>query len=444
MNETWLQYLPTTLRDKVADRRALHTIISSTAWLFADNILKMVVGLLVGIWVTRYLGPEKLGLLSYAIALVTLFSSIAMLGLDGIVVRNIVTTPDRRDEILGSAFALKLASGLTATVLVLAATMALRPADNQTLLLVAITAIGLILQPFSTIDLWFQSQVKSKFSVWVRITTCLLIAVAKIPLVIYHAPLTAFAWAGAADVLLGSIGLVLAYRHSALRITAWRCSMPMVRELFRDGVPLMLTDIVIYAYLRIDKIILGEISGDTELGIYAIAAMLAEAFYFIPMAIATALFPAVVAARESGEDIFHDRLQKYYNLMALLGYAVAVPVTLLACWLIPLMYGQAFAKAGPMLIGLTWAGLFYNLTIVRGQYLTAINWTRLHFVMDFLGCVANVSLNVILIPNFGGMGAVIATLISYWLTTHGLCFFYKPLRRSGMMMTRAMLYPKIW
>jgi O-antigen/teichoic acid export membrane protein len=196
--------------------------------------------------------------------------------------------------------------------------------------------------------------------------------------------------------------------------------------------------------MRIDKIILGEISGDRELGVYAIAAMLAEAFYFIPMAVATALFPAVIAARESGDDFFHERLQKYYNLMVLLGYAVAVPTTLLAGWLIPLMYGQPFAKAGPMLIGLVWAGLFYNLTIVRGQYLTAMNWTRLHFVMDFLGCVANISLNFILIPRYGGMGAVIATIISYWLATHGLCFFYKPLHKTGIMMTRAIFYPKIW
>ena len=444
MSQTWIQYLPTAIREKIEGSQNRQNIIFSTAWLFADNILKMAVGLLIGIWVTRYLGPERFGLLSYAVALVTLFSSVALLGLDGIVVRNIVKEPFRRNEILGSAFVLKLIGGVTAAVLALAAVIVLRPADKQTLFLVGITSLGLIFQAFGTIDLWFQSQVKSKYCVYARITSCLIISAVKIPLVIFHAPLAAFAWAASADVLLGSIGLILAYRYSSLRISEWRTTVPMASELFRASWPLMLTDVVIFAYMRIDKIIVGEISGDRELGIYAIAAMLAEAFYFIPMALATALFPAVVEARKIGDDFFHDRLQKYYNLMALLAYAVAIPMTFVAGWLVPYIYGEPFAKAGPMLIGLVWAGLFYNLTIVRGQYLTAMNWTRLHFVMDFIGCVANISLNFILIPRFGGMGAVIATIISYWLATHGLCFFYKPLLKTGIMMTRAIFYPKIW
>jgi len=146
MSNAWTRYLPALIRDKVEGRPHLQQAISNTGWLFADNILRMGVGLLVTIWVTRYLGPEQFGALSYATAFVLIFSSIAQLGLDGIVVRNIVRTPTSRDEVLGSAFVLKLAGGSASLILTLTAIAVLRPADHLTRLLVTIISIGLVFQ----------------------------------------------------------------------------------------------------------------------------------------------------------------------------------------------------------------------------------------------------------------------------------------------------------
>ena len=72
----------------------------------------MLAGLLVGIWVARYLGPAQFGLFSYAVAFAALFSSIAKLGLDSIMVRDLVREPAQRDIYMGTAFWLKLAGSL--------------------------------------------------------------------------------------------------------------------------------------------------------------------------------------------------------------------------------------------------------------------------------------------------------------------------------------------
>jgi O-antigen/teichoic acid export membrane protein len=82
--------------------------------------------------------------------------------------------------------------------------------------------------------------------------------------------------------------------------------------------------------------------------------------------------------------------------------------------------------------------------VARSQFLTTMNWTRLHFITDLMGAVLNVALNFILIPRYGGMGAVIASIVSYWFVAHGSCFLYKPLFRTGFMISRAIVYPKIW
>lgn len=444
MNQTWTRYLPAFIRERVDGRHALQLAIGNTGWLFADNILRLGVGLLVSVWVTRYLGPEQFGSLSFATAFVFVFSSLASLGLDWIVVRNIVRDPTRRDETLGSAFLLKLLGGVVTFGLTLAAIALLRPTDQMIRLLVGIIAAGTIFQAFGTIGFHFQSQVQSRYAVYAKSSSYLFISAAKVVLILLHAPLVAFAWAGAIEIVLGAVGLVVAYRISNHHLRNWRATRAMAEELLRDSWPLLLTDIVMLAYMRLDQIMLGEMAGSAEVGIYSVAVLLADAWCFIPMAVTSSVFPSVVEARERDTELFHQRLQKYYNLMAFLGYAVAIPVTLVAGWVVTFLYGSAYHAAGSMLTGLIWAGLFINLTIARSSFLTAMNWTRLHFITDFLGLVCNVALNLVLIPRLGGMGAVIASVAAYWFVAHGSCFLFKPLFRTGFMLTRAMLYPKIW
>jgi len=444
MNAWWTKYLPLIVREWLEGRHDLQKTIGNTGWLFAEKILRLGVGLLVNIWMTRYLGPEQFGLLSFATAFVFVFSSVATIGLDWVVVRNIVRDSSCRDETLGTAFILKLAGGAITFGLTIAAIFIIRPTDHLSRLLVAIIAIGIVFQAFGTINFWFQSQVQSKYNVFVKSVSFLFIAAVKIVLIQSQASLVAFAWAGLADIVLGSVGLVAAYRVHGHYIKNWRATQTMAKVLLRDCWPLMLTDIVMLTYMRIDQVMLGEIAGNTEVGIYSVAVLLAETCYFIPMAVTSSLFPNIVEARESGEEIFHDRLQKYYNLMAFLGYAIALPVTLMANWVVPLLFGVAYTKAGPMLTGLIWAGLFINLSVARSSYLTVMNWTRIHFITDFIGCVLNVGLNLFLIPRFGGMGAVMASFIAYWFVAHGSCFLFKPLFRTGTMLTKAILYPKIW
>ncbi|MFV9985016.1 MAG: oligosaccharide flippase family protein [Francisella endosymbiont of Hyalomma asiaticum] len=62
----------------------------NTGWLFIANISRMLASLLVGIWVTRYLGPKEFGIFNYASSFVALFSVLTTLGLDGVVVRELV------------------------------------------------------------------------------------------------------------------------------------------------------------------------------------------------------------------------------------------------------------------------------------------------------------------------------------------------------------------
>jgi len=158
MNQTWIKFLPAFIRKRLDKRLNLQKVITNAGWLFADRIFRMGVGLFVGVWVARYLGPEQYGILNYAIAFVALFSVLSTLGLDNIVVRELVKHPERQNEILGSAFLLKLTGGVSAFAVVVTISALLKPEDTLTRLVIAILGLGLIVQSFNTIDLWFRSR----------------------------------------------------------------------------------------------------------------------------------------------------------------------------------------------------------------------------------------------------------------------------------------------
>ncbi|ADH85085.1 flippase [Desulfurivibrio alkaliphilus] len=444
MNKFWTRFLPTFIKRQVEGRAYLQNVVGNTGWQFGDHLVRMTVGLVVGIWLARYLGPEQFGLFSYALALVGLFAALGSLGLDDIMVREIVRRPEARNEILGTSLLLRLFGGAVSLLAALGTVMVLRPDDDLSHWLVGIIAAGALFQAFHVIEFWFHSQVQAKYAVLARNSAFLFCSLLKIGLIVAGAQLIYFAWVALLEVMLGAAGLIIAYTLKSGSLRQWQARLKKAKKLLYDSWPLMLAGLVVMVYLRIDQVMLGEMAGHQEVGIYSVAVRMAEVWLFIPTALYWSVFPAIVEARATSEELFYERLQKFYNLTALTMYAVAVPVALLAHWLVPLLFGADYASGGLLLAVLIWANVFAGLEMARSSFLTVMNWTRIYLVTVTLGCLLNVGLNYWLIPIYGGMGAVIASLAAYWFAAHGSCFLFKPLHRTGGMLTRALFYPKIW
>jgi len=231
---------------------------------------------------------------------------------------------------------------------------------------------------------------------------------------------------------------------AGLSIKAWRFKAATAVRLLKDSWPMFFSMVMTVIYLRIDQVMLGDMAGSVELGFYSVAVRLTEIWMFIPIAVCSSVYPAVVEAATISEELFYSHLQKLYNLMALIAYLIAVPVMFASGWLIEILYGAAYSKAGSLLAILIWSLLFTNLGGAREVFLLSKNWTRTYLGCMMAGGVVNIGLNYLLIPVYGAMGAVIATCFSYWLAVHGICFIIKPLRKTGWMMTRAIIYPKAW
>lgn len=418
---------------------SLRKIIGNTAWLFADKILRLVLGLLVGVWVARYLGPEQFGIYNYAIAFVSFFSTFASLGLDGIVVRDIVREPSCKNETLGTAFALKFTGGIATLLLTVGTISLVRPDDNLTHWLVAIVAAGTIFKAFETIDFWFQSQVQSKYTVYAKTTAYLLINGVKIVLLQMQAPLIAFALAASAEIALSEVALVVAYLVNGHNLRAWQCSLLRAKKLLKDSWPLILSAMVIMIYMRIDQLMLGMMIGDKAVGVYSAAVRISEMWYFVPGVIVRSILPSIVEAKAISENLYYNRLQKVLNLMTIIAYAVAIPVTFLGSQFVTLIYGEKYVEAGPVLAIHIWTGLFVCLGLTRSAWTLTEGLMKFNFATTAVGAVVNVVLNLFLINRYGGIGAAIATLIAQVFASYGANALYSPTRKVFINQTKALL-----
>ena len=416
-NPFWLRFLPALLRTKIEQRPHLPKILSNTAWLFSDKVLRMGVGLFVSVWIARYLGPEDFGLFSFGIAFVSLLSALSTLGLPSVVVRDIVSDPKRSREILGSSFVLQIMSGITAFAILLILIPIFRPNDQSAINIVAIIGLTLLFRASESIKCWFESQVQSKYSVWAENAVFVMIAVTKIGLILVGASLFAFVWVVVLEGVLTAIFLFAMYEWVGGSIRAWQFRLARATTLLKHSWPLVLSGLAVMVYMRIDQIMLGQILNDKAVGIYTAAVRVSEAWYFIPVAIVGSVFPALLDAKKASEALYLEQFQKLYDVLVMVALAVAIPVTFLADLIVGTLFGAEYREAGAILSIHIWTALFVFLGVASGRWFIVENRQFLAFQRVCLGMVINITLNWVLIPKYGGIGAAVATLISQAVAT---------------------------
>ena len=437
MPPAWIKKLPAPLRAKVEDRPNLQKALTNTGWLFGDKILRMGVGLLVGVWVARYLGPEQFGLMNYAMAIVALFGAVASLGLNGIVVRDLVQEPDSANTTLGTAFLMQFIGGFLAFGLAVAAVGWARPGDSLARLVVAVLGFVMVFKSTEVVKYWFESQVKSRYAVWVENGIFIVLAGAKVGLILMDAPLMAFVWAAFAEGALVAVGLLGIYARQSGALSAWRIRCDRAKRLLKNSWPLILSGLAVMVYMRVDQIMLGQLLGDEAVGIFSAAVRISEVWYFIPTAIIASVFPAIVAAKRHSETLYHQRLQNLYNAMVAVALAVALPMTFLSGWVIELLFGNAYADAGAVLAVHVWSALFVFLGLASGSGYLIENLQMLAFGRTLLGAIVNVLANFILIPLFGILGAALGTLLAQMAAAYLFDLLHPKTRNHFWMKTKS-------
>jgi len=410
-------------------RPGFRKYFANTSWLLGERILRMAISLFVGIYVARYLGPERFGLLSYALSFVWLFSSLASFGLDDILVRELVQRPEQRNNLLGTVFWLKVC-GTAVMGIAIAAVLQFMAEDQRTSWMIVIIAFGFLFQATNVIEFYFQAQVQSKFTVRAQVVQLLITSLFKIYLVWNKAELVWFALALMLDQAVVAVLLLMIFHWKIEWFPFFSFQWKHAKKLMVDAWPLIFTGMVVSVYMKIDQVMLKEMLDAKAVGVYASAVKLCEAWYFVPTAVMASLFPAVIEARKKSETVYDERIQKLYDLMVWGSVAIALPTTLLADWVIHILYGADFQEAADVLRLYIWAGVFVSLGVASSKWLVTENLQRYSFYRTVLGAILNVGCNLWLIPIYGIKGAAFATLVAQGTVAFVSLSFFSKTRKN--------------
>jgi len=419
--------------------------LKNFSWLFADRVLRLVLILVTTIFVTRYLGAEQIGQLNYALAIVSIAMVISSMGANEVIARDLVRHPERQDELMGSAFMIKLVGGIVLNIVVFLFAV-IDEVDPYMLLLIMVTASGELFRWSTVIEYFFLSRVQGRISAQVNIFGAVLGAAYKLLLVYWEAPLIWFAWAYLLELVVYAVVSYLAYRMQGYHVRNWKPSWRMARYLLNQSWPMLIYGFALQAQLKIDQVMIfdilkgpiGEQAANVEVGQYSVAVKMVEAMAFLPVILQLALAPAIARARMQDVTLYRQRVTNQYRLMFILYVFTSLPLYFLAEPLITWLYGEEFRVAGQLLAVFAVRLVFSYIGIAKGSFITNEGLFKFSLITAVIGAVINIVLNWLLIPTLRSDGAIWATLISFFVSVYLADLFTARTRVNFRMMTEGM------
>ena len=424
---------------KVITEKGFLRYLKNTSWLMGEKVFRLLLALTVGVLVTKYLGPERLGVLSYAQSFVGLFAAFSSMGLHDILVRELLQSKNEHNKLIGTAFWLQIL-GSTFIMACLLLFIYLSDNDAQTNQIILILGFITFIQSFNVISDYFSSQVKSKYATIPAFIGIIISAILKLIGIWQQAPLLYFVYVLIFDVLFLILGQIYYYRKDNFKISNWTFKWGTAKKLLKDAWPLILSTIVISIYMKIDQVMIKDLIDTEAVGQYAAAVRLSEAWYFIPMVICSSLFPAILNAKSADTQLYKKRLANLYDLMVVLGLSIVIPVLLFADWGILLLYGAEFNQTAGVLKIHIWAGVFVFLGVANQKWFISENLQAYNIICLGLGMLVNIGLNLFWIPTYGIAGAAFATLCSQFCASVFAPLLFKKTRSSFFMMLKSLLF----
>jgi len=411
-------------------------LLQNISWLAVDRVIRLFGELFIGIWVARYLGPKDYGVLNYAIAFSGLFLLFVKLGLDQIIVRELVKKPKLRNYLLGTAFYLKLIGAIIAIALI-SLSLVLIETDGLIKAIILIISLGFIFQAVDVVDYFYQAKISSKKIAISRSIAFVVSLIFKVVFIINDFSVIYFAVAVLVEAFLVSILLLFVYINDSNLFSQWRFSNKIAIGLLKASWPLAISIFLISVHMKIDQVMIGNLLDSEHVGIYAVAVKLSEAWYFIPAIIIMTLTPYFVDLRERNYNLYNARLIQLYSFMFWLGILVGVLFLFIGQQLVILLYGQSYEESYVALVINIWNGIFISQALARGIWLISEDLQKYRLYNNLIIVFVNIIANLLLIPRFGIAGAAIATFLTQSIGTWGVSFIWKPLRKSTWAMMKS-------
>lgn len=403
-----------------------YSYLSNTIFLLIEKLIRIIITFILLIWIANYLGAEDFGLLNYSISFVFLFSAFVSLGLDKFIPKELILREDDSKKIIASSIILRLLGSLILIILINFFALFYKPNDQLFQTLIFLISIGFIFKSFEIFKFWFDTKTLSIYSSFALSISFLIISSFKIYLIIYEYSIEYFALAVSLEFIFQGIFLSIFFVKLNTLSILKNFSIKEVKYILIQTWPLIFASLLHDIYSKVDKIMIGDILNYEQVGIYTSATNISEAWLFIPVVIATSLFPALLKLKKN------EFLVEYYTLMnnllvfmVVISLIVGIFVTFLSESIIDVLYKNEYKDSYLVLIIHIWGGLFISMSSITNRILIVENLQKLILFRGLVGLVINFFLNLLLIPIFGIEGAAFSTVFSLFIILFIFNYFNK-------------------
>lgn len=386
-------------------------IAKNIYWATLGKVVGMLAQLFVGILVARYLGPEQYGLMNYVISYVAIFEVISEFGLSNIEIRELSSKKNDRNKILGSAFIVRILFTILAYIL-LAISLVIYKADTFTTTMILAYGLYIFTKCFIVIRNYFTSIILNEYVVKTEIFRTFLGALIKVILLLMHAPLAWFILAVAFDGFIVASGYIFNYHQKVGKLRTWTFDKKEAVYLAKEGFPLLLSSAAIIVYNKIDQVMIGNMIDNTHVGYYATAEKFLTLILFIPQILVQTVTPLLVQKHELDYQAYLTMRKQFIGIIVWVAIIISASVSICSYWLIYLTFGSTYILAVPVLSIIAWKAVGNALSETSGQLIILEKKQKWAVFRNLIGCILNISLNLVLIPLLGIIGSAWVSLIT--------------------------------
>lgn len=411
--------------------------VRSAWWLLVEKAIKIANVIVISIFFANYLGPEKFGILSYALSYVSIFIGISTLGLNNVLARKFIHEQHKSQKYLTNSSILCAISAACLYVL-LCLLVAFSSQAEEVNAIVLVIGCSIFFQQYSLVEVYFTSSLQSKFIAKCGFICVTISLILKSVLLINGVDLIYIAWSYVFDAfnLMAMYALLLNISSFSL-ISQRLFSVNQSVSLLKQSWPYMLSALLVAVYMKIDQIMIMDMLGSEQVGIYAASVRLSEAWYFLPIIVVSAFYPKLSILKNDDKNQYEFLLRKMYRNFIFISVVVAIFAATFSNEIIRVVYGAKYDAASGVLSVNIWTGLFVAIGVLSDRWILDHGLQIISLYNTAIGALINIVLNFIFIPKYGIVGAAWATLIAYCASAYVCLAIWPSTRRNFILITYA-------
>ena len=411
-------------------------VLKNAKWIIVCKVVQSILQFVVGMLCARYLGPSNYGLINYAASIVAFAMPLMKLGLDAILVYELVNSPEKEGEIMGTSLTLNILSGMICVIGVTTVATVINFGEIETILVCALYSLSILFAAIEMIQYWFQYKLQSKYSSVTMLISYVVVSAYRVFLLATQKSVYWFAVSHAVE--FGIIGIVLIAIYIKKFGQRFSFSFNRAKNMLSRSRHYILAAIMIVVIQNTDHIMLTIMHGKSENGFYSAAITCVSIFQFVYVALVDSFRPLILSKKKENSVEYQKNISRLYGITLYTAIAQCIVYFILAKFIIQILYGSDYANAVPVLRALVFYFVFSVMGLVRNVWILAEEKQKYLFVINLSGALLNILLNAIMIPFFGAVGAAVASLLTQLFANFILGFIIKSLRENNKLMLKGL------